>query len=136
MNKSASDGVERARSSVGLRSGKGKGEGLLPAGEKKILNDDLLTQQLHNKLARVSSDSRVDELLAQAYMALESLTPEPSAGGPVVAERAPASPHAGTDALRRLAIAHARKENGKSYKDLTQILQEKIQELDNAVVSE
>ncbi|XP_070001532.1 uncharacterized protein [Penaeus vannamei] len=135
LNKSASDGVERARSSVGLRSGKGKGEGLLPAGEKKILNDDLLTQQLHNKLARVSSDSRVDELLAQAYMALESLTPEPSAGGPVVAERAPASPHAGTDALRRLAIAHARKENGKSYKDLTQILQEKIQELDNAVVS-
>lgn len=136
LNKSASDGMERLRSSAGLWPVKGKGASILDTGEKKVLCDEVVNEQLRNKLSRVSSDSRVDELLAQAYMALESLTPEHSAGGPVVMPERPPPPGAsqqGHDALRRLAITHARKENGKSYKDLTQILQEKIEELDAMV---
>ncbi|XP_071540833.1 unconventional myosin-XVIIIa-like [Panulirus ornatus] len=139
LNKSASDGMERLRSSAGLWPVKDKGASILDAGEKKVLCDEVLKEQLRNKLSRVSSDSRVDELLAQAYMALESLTPEHSPGGPVVPpERPPplGASQQGHDALRRLAITHARKENGKSYKDLTQILQEKIEELDAMARSE
>nr|XP_045601371.1 unconventional myosin-XVIIIa-like isoform X13 [Procambarus clarkii] len=136
LNKSASDGMERLRSSAGLRPVKGKLTDFLVNGDKKELCEEVLNEQLRSKLSRVSSDSRVDELLAQAYMALESLIPEQTNQVPLVSSERLATtppsqpPH---DSLRRLAIAHARKENGKSYKDLTQILQEKIEELDDAM---
>ncbi|XP_064118350.1 unconventional myosin-XVIIIa-like isoform X2 [Macrobrachium nipponense] len=140
LNKSASDGVERFRTSVGMRSVKGSEQMPLSAYSvevgcaKRIVIDDILTEEVRSKVARVSSDSRVDELLAQAHMALESLTPESQNGGaPVLIDRTSSSCSPGQDSLRRLAIAHARKENGKSYKDLTQILQEKIEELDDAM---
>ncbi|XP_066966280.1 unconventional myosin-XVIIIa-like isoform X4 [Macrobrachium rosenbergii] len=140
LNKSASDGGERFRSSVGMRSVKGSermpifAKSVQVGCAKRIVIDDILKEEVRSKLARVSSDSRVDELLAQAHMALESLTPEPQNGGaPVLIDRTSSSCSPGQDSLRRLAIAHARKENGKSYKDLTQILQEKIEELDDAL---
>ncbi|KAK8732449.1 hypothetical protein OTU49_007101, partial [Cherax quadricarinatus] len=125
LNKSASDGIELLRTNAGLRQV--KGIGVLGDGDKKILCEDLLREPVSGKVSRVSSDSRVDELLAQAYMALESLIPEHNNGASLV----PCQPQ--HDSLRRLAIAHARKENGKSYKDLTQILQEKIEELEDSM---
>ena len=134
LNKSASDGVERQRNKAGLRSAKTRVPPPFSKDQKGVQQQD---GYLNNKLSRVSSDSRVDELLAQAYMALESLTPEHPGGGVVTPERpnSPTSPQHAHDHLRRLAIAHARKENGKSYKDLTHILQEKMEELDEAMVS-
>ncbi|KAK4326625.1 hypothetical protein Pmani_002877 [Petrolisthes manimaculis] len=139
LNKSASDGMERLRAKVGLQPVKSRPTTLLTNGQKNVLNEEVLGESLRNRVSRVSSDSRVDELLAQAYMALESLTPEQSTGGcGVVASERPtpsSSPPPPQDSLRRMALMHARKENGKSYKDLTQILQQKMEELDELVSS-
>ncbi|XP_068248764.1 uncharacterized protein [Palaemon carinicauda] len=144
-NKSASDGAKRLLSNIGRSSSKGRdkmppfGKVMEAVDAKRLLVDDMLTEELCNKLDRVSSDSRVDELLAEAYMALGSLVPEPqNCVAPIVVDRTavscpPPPPPPAQDSLRRLAFVHARKENGKSYKDLTQILQEKIEELDDAM---
>ncbi|MPC70703.1 hypothetical protein E2C01_064957 [Portunus trituberculatus] len=136
LNKSASDGVERQRNKAAQRAAKARGPPPLRK-EQQAGQQEAAEGQLRDRVTRVSSDSRVDELLAQAFMALESLTPEQSGGGAVPHERptSPSSPQHAHDHLRRLAIAHARKENGKSYKDLTHILQEKMEELDEAMVS-
>ncbi|XP_050714034.1 unconventional myosin-XVIIIa-like isoform X11 [Eriocheir sinensis] len=139
LNKSASDGVERQRGKAGLKSAKTKGAPPPSEVHRVAQRGPGPGEPPSSKLSRVSSDSRVDELLAQAYMALESLTPEHpggGGGGVVVPPERPASPsstHNAHDQLRRLAFAHARKENGKSYKDLTHILQEKMEELDEAM---
>lgn len=137
LNKSASDGVERQRSKAGLRPAKAKWSPPQSKEQKGDQREAASGVPFTDKLSRVSSDSRVDELLAQAFMALESLTPEHPGGGVLPPERpaSPSSPQHAHDHLRRLAIAHARKENGKSYKDLTHILQEKMEELDEAMVS-
>ena len=129
--------VERLRAQLGFK-GKTKVAATrsVPTDGASPLAAMLLPQDHRgNKLSRVSSDSRVDELLAQAYMALESLTPEAPLGPAAWGPRGASPPHALLPPLRPLAaLAPHRKENGKSYKDLTQILQDKMQELDEALV--
>ena len=129
LNKSASDGVERLRKAH-------KKQAVIPIGvtngESQKINN--IPPDLHSKLSRVASDSRVDELLAQAHMALASLIPEQNSHQTEIQLQGVLDRTA-KDSLHRLARAHGRKENGRSYKDLTQIMKEKIEELDDAMVS-
>ncbi|XP_047738816.1 unconventional myosin-XVIIIa-like, partial [Hyalella azteca] len=123
LNKSASDGVERLRGS--FRRGKCDGvvnaknetaPATVPLKDRQVIVDPFL----RSHLARFSSDSRVDELLTQAHMVLETLTPEQDAS--VRSHRSPDVP--GSPVLQPV-----RKMSGESYKDLASIICKKMEEM-------
>lgn len=133
LNKSASDGVERLRGS--FRRGKCNGGSPAadhnttePIRQNAVMKNNqrgVVDPLLRSHLARVSSDSRVDELLTQAHMVLETLTPEQDAS--VRSHGSPAEP--GSPVL-----TPARKISGQSYKDLASIICKKMEEMTQALV--
>ena len=162
LNKSASDGVERLRSSMrrarcSSSGSSGASAAALAAVRRRELNSRTSSLSgsrsrggpppvsaaasaiIRSRLSRVSSESRVDELLTQAHMVLETFTPEQDAS-----LRSPISPPAHRETVSRSNNKNSastsspkfvRKLSGEIYKDLESMLLQKTPLIDHDSVS-
>lgn len=137
LNKSASDGVERLRSS--FRRSKCNGTAVAVTKKEPTKsgynsrNKDISSPipfSMRTRLSRVASDSRVDELLTHAHMVLETLTPEQDSS--IRSHHSPLNTSCTSQDLQPTA---ARKLSGSSYKDLASMIHRKMEEMNQALVS-